>query len=89
MRQHCADDIEGRRVRVLDANFLNVIHEYEDDEILLVEKVELLGDHVPQLLVVTGSSGTDDRSDWHVLSEVNDQLHEWTCPTITPRRRRY
>jgi hypothetical protein len=78
--QHCARDIDGRRVRVMDANFLNVFYEYEDDEIFRVEEVQLLGGHVPQLLIVTGSSGTDDRIDWHVLSEVNGQLHEWTWP---------
>jgi hypothetical protein len=76
----CPADLERRRVRVMDANFQKVFYEYEDDEILRVEKVELLGDHVPQLLIVTGSSGTDDRTDWHVLSEVNGQLYEWTWP---------
>lgn len=78
--QLCPAGIEGRRVRVMDANFQKVFYEYEDDEILRVEKVELLGDHVPQLLIVTGSSGTNDRIDWHILSEVNGQLYEWTWP---------
>jgi hypothetical protein len=64
----------------VDANFQEVFYEYEDDQIIRVENVELLGDHVPQLLIMTGSSGTDDRIDWHVLSEVNGQLHEWTPP---------
>jgi hypothetical protein len=76
----CPADIEGRRVRVMDANFRKVFYKYEDDQILRVEKVEILGDHVPQLLIVTGSSGTNDRIDWHVLSEVNGQLHEWRWP---------
>jgi hypothetical protein len=76
----CPADIERRRVRVMDANLQKVFYEYEDDEILRVEKVELLGDHVPQLLIVTGSRGTNDRTDWHILSEVKDQLHEWTWP---------
>jgi hypothetical protein len=78
--QHCAGDIEGRRVRITDADFQKVFYQYADDEILRVEKVELLGDHVPQLLIVTGSSSTNDRFDWHVLSEVSGQLHEWTWP---------
>ena len=76
----CPADLERRRVRFMDANFQKIFYEYEDDEILRVEKVELSGDHVPQLLIVTGSSGTNDRIDWHVLSEVNDQLYEWTWP---------
>jgi hypothetical protein len=78
--EFCPADLERRRVRVVDANFQKVFYEYEDDEILRVEKVELSGDHVPQLLIVTGSSGTNDRIDWHVLSEVNGQLYEWTWP---------
>jgi hypothetical protein len=76
----CPADIERRRVRVMDANFQKVFFEYEDDEILRIEKVELLGDHVPQLLIVTGSSGTNDRVGWHVLNEVNGKLNEWTWP---------
>jgi len=32
------------------------------------------------LSLVTGSSGTNDRIDWHVFSEVNGQPHEWTWP---------
>ncbi|HMI50506.1 MAG TPA: hypothetical protein VK525_03275 [Candidatus Saccharimonadales bacterium] len=78
--QICPADTERRRVRVMDANFQKVFYEYEDDVILRVEKVELLGDHVPQLLIVTGSSGTNDRIDWHVFSEVNGQPQEWTWP---------
>ena len=78
--QLCPGDIDGRRVRVLDADDQKVFYEYEDDEILRIEQIELLGDHVPQLLIVTGSSGTDDKVDWHVVSEVNGQLHEWTWP---------
>jgi hypothetical protein len=76
----CSADVERRRVRVMDANLQKVFYGYEDDEILRVEKVDLIGDHVPQLLIVTGSSGTDDRIDWHILSEVNGQLYEWTWP---------
>jgi hypothetical protein len=78
--QHCSGASKGQRVRVMDANFQKVYYEYEDDEILRVEQVELLGDHVPQLLIVTGSSGTNDRIDWHVLSEMEGKLHEWTWP---------
>ncbi|HTD24495.1 MAG TPA: hypothetical protein VK738_17690 [Terriglobales bacterium] len=78
--QVCLSDIEGRRVRVTDANFQKVFYEYEDDQILRVENTELQGDDVPLLLIMTGSSGTDDRIDWHVLSEVKGQLHEWKPP---------
>ena len=86
--EHCTGDIEGRRVRVMDANLLNLFYEYKDDEILRVEQVELLGDHIPQLLIVTGSAGTNDRIDCHVLSEVNDQLHEWKWPGYDARAER-
>jgi hypothetical protein len=78
--QLCPGDIDGRRVRIMDADNQKVFYEYEDDEILRVEQIELLGDHLPQLLIVTGSGATNDRIDWHVLSEVNGQLHEWTWP---------
>jgi hypothetical protein len=79
--QLCPADVEGQRVRVMDANFQEVFYEYEDDEILRVEKVELLADRFPpQLLIVTASGATNDRIDWHVISEVNGQLHEWTWP---------
>jgi len=78
--QYCAGDIEGRRVRITDSRFSKVFNEYEDDQILRAEEVELLGKHVPQLLIMTGSAGTDDRVSWHVLSEVSGQLREWTTP---------
>ncbi len=78
--QVCLADIDGRRVRVEDAGFEKVFYQYEDDQIFRVENVDLLGNHVPQLLVVTGSSGTDDRVTLHVIGEVNGQLREWTWP---------
>ena len=78
--QLCPGDIDGRRVRVMDSNDQEVFYEYEDDQILRVEQIELLNGQVPQLLIVTGSSGTDDKVDWHVLSEVKGQLREWTWP---------
>lgn len=78
--QFCSGDIGGQRVRVTDANFQKVFYRYDDDEILRVENVELLNSHIPQLLIVTGSAGTDDREDWHILNEVNGQLREWTWP---------
>ena len=76
--QLCPGDIDGLRVRVMDDN--EVLYEFGDSEILHVGQIELLNGQVPQLLIVTGSSGTRDNVDWHVLSEVNDQLHEWTWP---------
>lgn len=78
--EFCPGNIQGQRVRVMDANFLNVFYKYEDDEIVRVEQIELVGNRVPQLLIVTGSSGTNDRINWHVLSEVNGQLQEWKWP---------
>ena len=78
--QVCLADIDGRRVRVEDAGFEKVFYQYEDDQIFRVENVDLLGNHVPQLLVVTGSSGTNDRVTLHVIGEVNGQLREWTWP---------
>jgi len=78
--QLCPGDIDGRRVRVMDANYQEVFYEFGDSQIFRVEQIELLNGQVPQLLIVTGSSGTNDKVDWHVLSEVNGQLHEWTWP---------
>lgn len=78
--QFCPGDIEGHRVRITDDNSRKVFYEYEDDEIVRVEQVELTDSQVPQLLVVTGSSGTNDAVDWSVLSEVNGELREWTWP---------
>ena len=44
---------------------------------LRVEKLDLLDNHAPQLLVLTASAGTGDDIDWHVISESNGALVEW------------
>jgi hypothetical protein len=79
--QVCPSDIQvGHRVRVTDAGLKTVFFTYDDDAVLRVESALLLGTNVPQLLVVTASSGTNDREDWHIISEKNGQLFEWTWP---------
>lgn len=78
--QLCVTDLPDQRVRIMDANFKKVFYEYKDDQILRVEKVELQGGSAPQLLIVTASSGTDDRVSWHVLSGIKGQLQEWVWP---------
>jgi hypothetical protein len=75
--QFCSGNIDGQRVRVMDSNFSTIFFEYGDDEILRVENLDLLGDHIPELLVMTGSAGTDDRTTWHIISEVNGKLYGW------------
>lgn len=76
----CPGDSDDRRVRVMDADYQEVFYEFGDDQIFRVEQIELLNGQVPQLLIVTGSSGTDDKEDWHVLSEANGRLQEWKWP---------
>lgn len=80
--QLCPGAVEGRRVRVMDADFNAVLFQYEDDQIIRTEELDLLGDKVPQLLVVTGSAGTDDRIDWHIIGESGGKLDEWTWPNL-------
>jgi hypothetical protein len=70
----------GRRVRVMDDNYHQVFFEFEDDEVLRVEGVELFSDGTLQLLITTGSAGTNDRTDWHILSEMDGNLREWMWP---------
>jgi hypothetical protein len=78
----CPAEITGRRVRVTDANYKRVFYTFADDEILRTEEVELLSHQPPQLLIVTGSSGTDDRTTWHILSESQGELQEWHWPEL-------
>jgi hypothetical protein len=78
--QFCSEDFASRRVRVTNANFSTTFFQYRDDQILRVENLDLLGDHIPELLVITGSAGTDDRITWHVISEANGTLYEWKPP---------
>ena len=42
--------------------------------------LDLLGNHVPQVLVLTMAGGTGDDIDWHVISESNGTLKEWEPP---------
>ena len=76
----CLGDIEEQRVLVSDANFKVVFFRYDDPEIRRVERIDLLGNRAPELLVVTESGGTSDQEDWHIISESNGKLHEWTFP---------
>ena len=78
--QSCSSDLMGARVRVLDIDVKKVLFEYKDDVIVRTEMVELLEKRELQLLIVTESAGTNDRFDWHVLSEVDDHLKEWSWP---------
>ena len=79
--QVCPSDIQvGHRVRVTDAGIKTVFFVYDDDAVLRVENAFMLGPNIPQLLVVTASSGTNDREDWHIISEKKGQLFEWTWP---------
>jgi hypothetical protein len=78
--QFCRGEPSAQRVRITDANFKRVFFQFEDDEIQRVEKLDLLGDHIPQLLVLTISAGTGDQVAWHVISESNSTLEEWTPP---------
>ena len=79
--EFCSDDIGGQRIRVSDEQLKTTVLEYRDDEILRAETVDLLGNNVPQLLVITGSAGTSDAIHWHVISESNGKLQEWRTPS--------
>jgi len=74
--------VEDQRVRVTDSNFSTTFFSYSDDQIYRVEELALLGDdQMPELLVVTGGAGTDDRITWHIIDEANDgTLREWKTP---------
>ncbi|GEM_PF-4327130 len=78
--EFCADGIGGQRVRVTDDTLKKSLVEYRDDEILRVEKIDLLGNQAYELLVLTGSAGTADTITWHLLSEVDGELREWKYP---------
>lgn len=79
--QVCPSDIQvSHRVRVTDAELKTVLFTYEDDEVVRVEKIFLLGNDIPQLLVVTASGGTNDQEDWHIIGEKNSKLFEWAWP---------
>ena len=64
----------------MDSAFKKVFFAYHDDSIVRVEELDLLGDRVPQLLIITESAGTNDRTEWHILSEINGKLMEWKWP---------
>src|SRR5579863_1730220 len=70
----CEGDPAEQRVRVTDADFKRVFFQFEDDEVGRVEKLDLLGDHIPQLLVLTLSAGTGDDIQWHVICESRGML---------------
>lgn len=78
--QACGADVMSGRVRVMDADMRKVFYQYDDAQILRAEEIDLFGETASQLLIVTDSGGTNDETDWHVLSEANGQLHEWTWP---------
>ncbi len=42
--------------------------------------LDLVDNHVAQLLVLTMSAGTGDDIDWHVIGESNGALKEWKPP---------
>ena len=46
----------------MGANDQEVFYEFGDSEIFRVEQIEMLNGQVPQLLIVTGSSGTTFRT---------------------------
>ena len=76
----CEGDPIEQRIRITDANLQKVFFKFENDEVERVETLDLLGNHVPQLLVLTMSSGTGDDIEWHVIGESNGALKEWKPP---------
>lgn len=78
--QFCPGEPTEQRVRITDANFQKVFFHYDNDEVLRLEMLDLVGDHVPQLLVLTIANGTGDYIDWHVISESKGALTEWKLP---------
>jgi hypothetical protein len=78
--QYCPGEPAEQRVRITDANFQKVFFHYEDDQVLRLEMLDLLGNHVPQVLVLTMAGGTGDYIGWHVISESNSALEEWKLP---------
>jgi hypothetical protein len=78
--QYCPGEPIQQRVRITDANFQKVLFHYENDEVHRLEKLDLVANHVPQLLVLTMAGGTGDYIDWHVVGESNGALEEWKVP---------
>ncbi|HXE06108.1 MAG TPA: hypothetical protein VN579_08990 [Bryobacteraceae bacterium] len=78
--EYCNGDLPGERVRIMDANDQHVFFQFENDEVLRLEKLRLLDNDAPQLLVLTESTGTGDDIDWHVISESKGALEEWKKP---------
>jgi hypothetical protein len=76
----CTGDPTEERVRITDADFKKTFFQFDNDEVVRVERLDLLDNHVPQLLVLTMSAGTGDDIDWHVLGESNGALKEWKPP---------
>jgi hypothetical protein len=76
--QVCSDNSHRERVRVMNDD--SVVFEYVDYEILRTELLDLLGNHVPQLLIITRSPGTDAAIGWHLIGDSNGELHEWKIP---------
>jgi hypothetical protein len=76
--QVCLGEIEGHRVRVIDGNVVSF--QYRDDAVDRIEIADLLGDHKPQLFILTSSQGTADATTWHFLDESNGKLREWKEP---------
>ncbi len=78
--EYCPDDPSQQRVRITDANYQKVFFQYVNDEVLRLEMLDLAGNHIPQLLVLTGAAGTGEDIDWHVIGESNGTLMEWKVP---------
>ena len=76
----CAGEPPLGRVRITDADSKKIFFQFENDEVVRVERLDLLDNHVPQLLALTMSSGTDDEIDWHIIGESNGALKEWKPP---------
>jgi hypothetical protein len=76
----CTGDPTLERVRITDADSKKIFFQFENDEVVRVEQLDLLDNHVPQLLALTTSAGTGDDIDWHVIGESNGVLKEWKPP---------
>lgn len=76
----CTGDDLLQRVRVIDANEKKVFFEYEDAQVLRLEEIDLLNNHLPELLIITTNPGTADAEDWHIVGEHNGKLQEWKHP---------
>jgi hypothetical protein len=76
----CTGSPTEERVRITDADFKKVFFQFEDDEVVRVEKLDLLDNLSPQLFVLTMSAGTGDDIGWHIISESHGLLEEWKPP---------